>query len=127
MSSSTTTTPNQLRKRPIPGYSTSSIGSNKSSSSRGGCGEKTFKWERLQKSHSEAGHQHQQQHRIHRDMHGSRSKMPPSQKITTLDSIKLTERIVNLCHSVDYIANIMKAKAQLDEVFKYYNNLEFLD
>lgn len=117
MSSSTTTTPNQLRKRPIPGYSTSSIGSNKSSSSRGGGGggEKTFKWERLQKSQSEAGHQH----RIHRDMHGVRNKMPPSEKITTLDSIKLTERIINLCHSVDYIANIMKAKAQLDEVFKY--------
>lgn len=46
------------------------------------------------------------------------SSPPPPPKIS-LDSIKLTERFLNVCRSVDYIANIMKAKAQLDEVYTY--------
>lgn len=40
-----------------------------------------------------------------------------AKKTVSIDSIKLTERFLNVCRAVDYIANIMKAKAQLDEVF----------
>lgn len=49
-----------------------------------------------------------------------------AKKTVSIDSIKLTERFLNVCRAVDYIANIMKAKAQLDEVFILSKSISFV-
>lgn len=49
-----------------------------------------------------------------------------AKKTVSIDSIKLTERFLNVCRAVDYIANIMKAKAQLDEVFILSKSIIFV-
>lgn len=49
------------------------------------------------------------------------AKRSSLKKTMSIDSIKLTQRFLNVCRSVDYIANIMKAKAQLDEVNSLLN------
>lgn len=47
-------------------------------------------------------------------------KATNTKNIVSIDNIKLTDRFLNVCRSVDYIANIMKAKAELDEVSVYF-------
>jgi len=43
----------------------------------------------------------------------------PSRHIITLESIKPTVNILNACKSIDYIANIMKAKSELNRVISF--------
>lgn len=40
-------------------------------------------------------------------------------RLISLETIKLNERFLNVCRSVDYISNIMKSKAELNEVISY--------
>lgn len=106
--SSTETPSHQIRKRP------NKLVKNKISTSTTSiaASEKNFRWERQRPVSMDSEPDVNNYLKIEKN----RRRLSP--KIITLDSIKMTDRLVNLCYAVDYIANIMKAKAQLDEVNK---------
>lgn len=48
----------------------------------------------------------------------SQSTKSIHKNIYSLDNIKLTDRFLKVCNSVDYIANLIKIRAELEEVIK---------